>query len=202
MPQEKKKQKEVKLDNIYKRFPKLKNLGEVTLKADTSFTRDKTGAGDIEYFSPDTTGRQSIIYKMGTENEYEYKHPKPGTHGIVYNPDTNDEQGIALDMLHGMKDADTAYAHKRKVFAHTVMRSPYRFDFQRDWNEANKQPNDGYNAFFDNWIDGKIRSLLFKGTAEDYKKARYWPGEREMLFQNEGIKHSFTELENYLKSSE
>ena len=38
------------LQNIYTKYPAFKNMGEVTIKADTSFTRKRTGIGDIEYY--------------------------------------------------------------------------------------------------------------------------------------------------------
>jgi hypothetical protein len=68
---------------------------------DTTYSRDKTGVGDIEYFPPNAPG---WFYPNG----YYQKHPKPGKHVILYNPKYNDEQDIRLDALHAMP-ADATY---------------------------------------------------------------------------------------------
>lgn len=187
-----------KLDSIYAKYPNLRKMGEVTLHADTTFTKEKTGIGNIEYFSPDTTGRQSIIYPTG----YEYAHPKPGTHGIVYNPKTNDQQSIMLDMLHGMS-VDSSYNAKRNIFK-TAMLDKYQNDFEYDWQKYNKesnQYNDGKEAFERNWIDGKIRGLMFEGSEEDFKKANYWSGAKDFYLKDTAIKESFEGIKKFLQEN-
>ena len=185
-----------KLDSIYANYPALKKMGPVTLKADTAFTRQKTGAGNIEYFSPDTAGRQTIIY----DNGFEYPHPKPGTHGIVYNPKDNDQQSIMLDMLHGMT-VDSAYNAKRGIFEQ-AMTDKYGGDLEYDWEDYNKRTggnNDGKEAFKKNWTDGKIRGLMFEGDSIDFKKARYWEGAKDFYLKDDNIRNSFYDIQNYLK---
>lgn len=187
-----------KLKNIYKKYPALKNLGEVTLKADTAFNSNNTGVGNIEYFSNDNEGRQSIIYPNG----YEYKHPKPGTHGIVYDPRDNTEQSIALDMLHGMAKSDTTYNRLRNNYGDAILKSRFRWDLEREWeNEtAKQQPNDGKEQYTKNWIDGSIRNLLFEGTKEDFEKENYWLDAKKVYLSEPEIKDKFLLLEEYLKT--
>jgi flagellar basal body rod protein FlgC len=84
------------LSKIYSKYPAFKNMGNITLKSDPSFTKEKTGLGEIEYFSPT---QDTITYPT----EYKYPHPNLGTHGIVYNPNINNvEESVRLDLLHGM----------------------------------------------------------------------------------------------------
>jgi hypothetical protein len=188
------------LQSIYSKYPAFKNMGKVTLKADPNFTRDKTGAGDIEYFPPNTAdGRNTIIY----DNKFEYAHPKPGTHGIVYNPQNNGEQAIMLDMIHGMS-VDPVFSKHRQEFAQ-AMYNKYGDDMEREWADYNKETNgenDGKESFKSNWIDGQIRALMFEGNSEDFKKANYWEGARNLYLQDPKIKETFTQIQNYLKTGQ
>jgi hypothetical protein len=156
-------QKEI-LDSVYEKYPGLSALGDVTLQPSMDFTREATGVGDIEYMSPE---QDAVNYESG----YTLSHPKPGTHGIIYNPTTNTEQGIALDMLHGMTEADGNYASHRREFGDAML-NKYGEDFERDWALKLKEEGegDGKEAFKNNWIDGKIRNLLFEGSTEDFDK--------------------------------
>lgn len=56
---------EISLESIYSKYPAFRNMGEVTLHPDTAFTKDKTGVGDIEYFSPEE-GREKVTYGNGS----------------------------------------------------------------------------------------------------------------------------------------
>lgn len=78
--------------------PVWKALGNIDYEtvADPEFTREKTGAGSIEYFSAEEP--EGITYNNG----YHRDHPIPGKDVILYNPDENDEQDIRLDALHIM----------------------------------------------------------------------------------------------------
>jgi hypothetical protein len=184
------------LDNIYNKYPAFKNMGELTVKADPEFTRDKTGAGDIEYFSPNDWHDKNT-YNTG----YIYNHPKKGTHAIVYNPKNNDQQSIMLDMLHGMT-SDPVYSKHRSELSDAIL-NKYKGDFEGEWKDYNNETkgnNDGKETFKNNWIDGKVRSLMFEGTPEDYKKHRYWEGEKDLYFQDKNIKTKFNQLKNYLKT--
>ena len=184
------------LSNIYSKYPAFKNMGEVTLKADPNFTVDKTGAGSIEYFS-NQQGRDKITYNTG----YSYPHPKPGTHGIVYNPNGNNEQDVMLDMLHGMT-VDPVYNKHRSEFASEFIKNN-EGDFNADWDRYNKETegdNDGINSFKENWIDGQIRGLMFEGDPDDFEKHRYWPDAKNVYLSNQNVKDKFIQLQNYLKT--
>ena len=191
-------------DQVYSRFPALRNMGEVTFKADPEFTREATGIGDIEYFGPGED-RTQITYP----NNFVYKHPKVGTHGIVYNPETNNAQSIALDMLHGLSKDDKNYEKFRNNFGESYMNSIFREDFERDVKMFKEEiGEDKFNEWYDDdkdyfkqsYLDGVIRNLLFEGTPEDFKESRYWEGAREGYLAYPELKETFTELEDYLKT--
>ena len=184
------------LENIYKNYPGLKNLGEVTLKPDTSFTREKTGIGDIEYFSPT---QDSVRY-----SNYTVPHPSIGTHGILYNPNTNTEQNIALDMLHGMSSADPKYKKLRNNLKKKILSSKFNNDLEHYWKEHNSKfkENDGKEKFVDNYVDGIIRGLLFEGSDEDFENARYSREANEEYLKNKEINNEFDKLNSYIKGYE
>jgi len=180
--------------SLYNKYPALKSMGEVTLKPDTAFTRDKTGAGSIEYFSPT---QDTITY----DNGYKYPHPGLGTHGIVYNPQSNTEQDVALDMLHGMSAADKTYAKRRNSFGESFMDSKFSSDLNREWeryNEETEGKNDGYEQFKKNYLDGTVRNLMFEGTPEDFKKSNYWEDARKVYLSDPKINKNFSRLQSYI----
>jgi hypothetical protein len=191
-------------DQVYSRFPALRNMGEVTFKADPEFTREATGIGDIEYFGPGEDKTQ-ITYP----NSFVYPHPKVGTHGIVYNPETNNAQSIALDMLHGLSKDDKNYEKFRNNFGESYMNSIFREDFERDVKMFKEEiGEDKFNEWYDDdkdyfkqsYLDGVIRNLLFEGSPEDFKESRYWEGAREGYLSQPGLKETFNALEGYLKT--
>jgi hypothetical protein len=182
------------LDNIYTKWPALKKLGNVTLKPDESFTRERTGLGDIEFFSPD-------LPQVSYPNGYIAPHPGLGTYGILYNPLTNDEQNIRLDMLHGMPDADRHYRRLRNRFVKAVKHSDVYDEMNHWYNQAlqNGEAEDGRQHWMDNYTDGQLRTLLYEG---DRSKQNYSDEEAEQLLSHPRIKRKFNKLNNYLQREE
>lgn len=185
------------LTSIYNKYPAFRNMGNVVLKADRTFTRDQTQVGDIEFFDSDKLENNTIAYNNG----FKVKNPNPNGFGIIYNPDNNNEQSIMLDMLHGMTK-DKVYAKHREEFSNAFLNSKYGEDYKREWEQYNKETNgvnDGEQQFKDNWIDGNIRNLMFEGTDEDFEKARYWKDAKKEYLQDENINRTFGQLKNYLQ---
>ena len=140
-------------------------MGKVTLKADPNFTRDKTGAGSIEYFSPK---QDTVRYGTGLKTP----HPKLGTHGIVYNPNENTEEDIMLDMLHGMT-SDKEYSRLRDKFKEQTISDrggDIKYFYEKDKKEG--RARDGYEQWLDNYVDGLIRSEISTATQGDYALER------------------------------
>ena len=182
------------LDNIYSKWPALKKLGDVSIKADESFTRDKTGVGDIEFFSPNTP---QVTYSNG----YVAQNPGAGGYGILYNPSTNDEQNVRLDMLHGMAEADPRYRRLRNRFERAVGHTNIK-DEMNHWYNIDKEKGeaeDGREKWMDNYTDGQLRTLLYEG---DRSKQNYSDEEANQLLSHPRVKRKFNKLNNYLQKGE
>jgi len=174
-------------------FPALEALGNVKVKADKEFTRDLTGIGDIEYFAP---GQKAITYPSGAR----VKHPgSDRRHTVLVNPETNNAQNVALDMLHGLPAEDPEYNRLVQEFGETLGEDDPKHFYELAREEGLAE--DGYDQFRQNYIDGKIRNLLFQGSEEDFKKAIYNPEERQQIQEyNPGAYEKFLEIERHLKS--
>lgn len=173
-------------------YPALSQLGRVTVKADKGFTPERTGVGSIEYFSP---GQKVVRYPSGAE----VKHPGPDKRpAVLYNPDLHDAQSVALDMLHGLDEVDPTYRDMLKEFGDSLNEEEIRYWYNKDVKEGVAM--DGYDQFRQNYIDGKIRNLLFQGSEEDFARARYNPEERQQMQEyNPDAYNKFLEIQNYLK---
>ena len=179
------------LSKIYSKYPAFKNMGNVTLKADTGFTREKTGLGEIEYFNPN---QNTITYPNG----YNYPHPNLGTHGIVYNPNmANPEEAVRLDLLHGMPYSDKAYAKHRDEFGKSFKKQNQE-EIDYWWNKDREKygDGDGKESFEKNYIDGVVRGLLLQGKPEDMG---YSAEANKYYLQNPEISKREKQLENYLQ---
>lgn len=174
-------------------YPALSALGRVTVKADPSFTREATGIGDIEYFAP---GQKVVRYPTGEE----FKHPgSDKRHAVLVNPATNTPQTVALDMLHGMSEADTQFKSMLQEFGDSLSEEEIRYWYNQDLKKG--YAGDGYEQYRQNYIDGKLRNLLFEGSLEDFDKSRYNPNERqEMIEYNPAAYNKFLEIQKYLKN--
>jgi hypothetical protein len=174
-------------------FPALRALGDFKVKTDKDFTREATGAGSIEYFSPDTP---KVTYETGLEVKNPSRGRKPA---VLVNPESNDAQDVALDLLHGLPDYDPQYRDLRERFAESIGDAEIRYFYNMDGGD--EAYPDGYEQFRDNFIDGKIRNFLFEGTEEDFDRARYNPTERQDLNQvnPEAFKVAMR-IRNYLKT--
>jgi hypothetical protein len=175
-------------------FPALKALGRVTVKADPGFTREATGIGDIEYFGP---GQRVVRYPSGAE----FKHPGPDRrHAVLFNPETNNAQAVALDMLHGMSEADPKFRGMLQEFGEALGEDDVRYWYEQDLKEG--YAGDGYEQYRQNYIDGKLRNLLFEGSEEDFARSRYNPRERQdMREYNPRAYQAFEDIQRYLKSN-
>jgi putative chitinase len=190
------------LDDAYSKYPGLEVMkDDLEILGDTSFTREATGVGDIEFFGKDDT---SFTYPTG----FTYPNPNPGGYGIPFNPKTNNSQGIALDMLHGMDESSPKYKELKKEFGKAYLNSKFKKDFkdQIKWMKE-KVGEDKYNEWYDgkdskyfdhSYLDGIIRNLLYEGTPEDFKRDRYWDKAQEEYLSDPKMKETFGNLKKYL----
>ena len=180
------------LSEAMQRFPALRNLGEVSVVPDREFTRDLTGIGDIEYYGPE---QGAITYPSGSVVD----RPSPrGRHTVLVNPDTNDSQSVALDLLHGMADVDPTFSAMLREFGDSLDEGEIKYWYTQDNKDG--YAGDGYDRYRQNYVDGKLRNLLFEGSDEDFARARYNPRERQdMQGYNPRAYELFQLIEKYLK---
>ena len=180
------------LSEAMKRFPALRKLGDVSVVPDREFTRDVTGIGDIEYYGPD---QGAITYPSG--NVVDRPSPK-GRHTVLVNPDTNDSQAVALDLLHGMAEADPKFRDMLEYFGDSLDEGEIKYWYTQDKKDG--YAGDGYDHYRQNYIDGKLRNLLFEGSDEDFARARYNPRERQdMQGYNPRAYEIFEMIKSYLE---
>lgn len=180
------------LSEAMQRFPALRRLGDISVVPDREFTRDLTGIGDIEYYGPE---QEAIRYPSGSVVD----RPSPrGRHTVLVNPDTNDSQAVALDLLHGMADSDPKFRDMIREFGNSLDEGEIRYWYSKDKEEGYAE--DGYDQYRQNYVDGKLRNLLFQGSDEDFARSRYNPRERQdMQGYNPRAYQMFQLIEKYLK---
>lgn len=180
------------LSQALQRFPALRRLGDISVVPDREFTRDLTGIGDIEYYGPE---QGAITYPSGSVVD----RPSPrGRHTVLVNPDTNDSQAVALDLLHGMEDSDPTFRAMLREFGDSLDEGEIRYWYGKDREKG--YADDGYDQYRRNYVDGKLRNLLFEGSDEDFERARYNPRERQdMKGYNPRAYELFQLIEKYLK---
>lgn len=168
---------EITRENLNSIYPVFRNLGHVELTADPNFTSKTSGRGSIEYISPER-GDEPIRYPSG----YELVAPKPGVHNIVYDPNSNNINNVALDLFtHGLRDTDPIYQKYLKEFTDVYNESP-RANSMRKWyaiDEAAGDAPDGREAYENNWIDGDLRGIFHRGTDAQKMDEHYYPKQYE-----------------------
>lgn len=190
---------------------KWKALDNVDFKAipDSTYTREKTGIGSIEFFHKDNP--DGITYPNG----YFREHPSPGENVILYDPKTNDEQDIRLDALHVMPQ-DPVYADLLAMYrlaandgdvAHQADRDykyyvdTYGMDKALKTFDA-KDPQQLWERLFDNAADGLLRNMLIEGTPEYIESKRYYPNKQQLREWNSHLVPYIDEIQKYLETGE
>ena len=177
-------------------FPALESLGRIRVKVDKDYTDEATGVGNIEYFGP---GVPEIPYPTG--NVFD----NPGLdrrRAILVGPKAADPQSVALDMLHALPEVDPKYNQLLQEFGESLNDEEIRYWY----NDAKKEGwwDDGwggYEQYKKNYVDGKLRNLLFEGTEEDFERSRYNPTERDLVKEHEPAAfEKFQEIQTYLKT--
>jgi len=186
------------LNNIKTKWPAVSKLQNVKIVPDSTFTKDKTGTGDIETFY---SKYNTITYPNG----FKYNNPNPGGNAVVYNPKTNNQDDVQLDLLHTLRHDDPVYQKHLSEFTDAYKNSK-NFDRVNYWwnKKGSKQPNDGYQQYFENEVDGSLRNLLAPHSDSELIKHNYLPhkaAEEEILISPDLIKR-FKQLKTYLETGE
>lgn len=170
---------------------------EYTAIPDTTFTRDKTGAGSIEYFS--SQHPEGIIYPNG----YHREHPIPGKDVILYNPNENDEQDIRLDALHIMPK-DDIYDTLNLLYREAAKDSDVFYNAKQKYEEDLKQFGedniDTFDDYFNNEADGLLRNMFIQGSPEYIESKRYYPNKEQLKRWNPQLMPYINNIQQYLES--
>lgn len=192
------------LNSIYSEYPGFRSVDKPVLKADKTFTRDYTGTGDIETFVPYPGGDNSkITYRNGNS----VLNPnKDGGFGIVYNPDTNGRDNIALDMMHLMH-SDKNYEKLWNSFADEYEKTDLGDNPALTWKNMSKkdrdniESTDGYNQFRSNMMDGNIRTLMLGDNKDLISKYRYDPDLMNRVKSNQALNDKWNAIYKYIKTA-
>jgi hypothetical protein len=177
-----------------------KALNNINFEAipDTTFTRDKTGVGDIEYFNPRYPG---IRYPNG----YYREHPSPGKHVILYNPNNNDMQDVRLDALHIMPE-DATYDVLNTLYREAARGTDVEWNARRRYEEDARKYGatniDPYESYFNNEADGLLRNMFIEGTPEYIKSKHYYPDKKQLEEWNKPLLGYINEIRKYLETGE
>lgn len=185
----------------HKNTSKWKALYKVNFKAipDSTFIRENTGLGDIEYFAAEYPN--GITYPNG----YHREHPSPGNDVILYNPKTNDEQDIRLDALHLMSK-DTVYAVLNDLYRYHAKDGDVMYNAEQRYTEDvkkyGKENVDSLEQYFNNEADGLLRNMLIEGTPEYIKSKRYYPHKQHLREWNSHLVPYIDAIQQYLETGE
>lgn len=192
---------------IETQFPSSKAFGTIlpdyTIIADPTFTKDKTGAGEIEYFN-----EPEITYANGYKKANPVKGPS-----LVYNPNSQTEEDIKLDLLHHYREYDPVYQDLLKDYTDTqdpgqilynselgeyFRNLPKEQQTDKNWNKLVKQNLNG--EYMVQGIDGSLRGLM---ASDKLRSIGRYPSrtvyERENL-NTDAARRAYQNIVNYLTS--
>ena len=192
---------------IETQFPSSKAFGTIlpdyTIIADPTFTKDKTGAGEIEYFN-----EPEIVYSNGYKKINPVKGPS-----LIYNPNSQTEEDIKLDLLHHYREYDPVYQDLLKDYTDTqnpgqilynselgeyFRNLPKEQQTDENWNNLVKQNLNG--QYMVQGIDGSLRGLM---ASDKLRSIGRYPSrtvyEKENLNSN-AARMAYQNIVNYLTS--
>lgn len=194
-------------EQIEKDFPSSKAFGTIlpdyTIVADPTFTRDKTGAGEIEYFN-----EPEITYANG----YRKVNPTKGP-SLVYNPNSQTTEDVKLDLLHHYRKYDPVYQDLLEDYTNTqdpgqilynselgeyFRNLPKEQQTDENWNKLVKENLN--SQYMIQGIDGSLRGLM---ASNKLRSIGRYPSrtvyERENL-NTDAARRAYQNIVDYLTS--
>lgn len=188
--------KQFKTNNIKQRlsqeWPSSLSLPQYEIYPDTTFTRDKTGIGDIEYIN-----QPVITYPNG----YQLVNPT-GKPTIVVNPNTNTYQDVKLDLLHHYR---THPIYTDLLNQYSKVQLDYANENDDSWvkGDALHGMKSGINKkdAWNNAIDGSLRALLYADN-DSLRKTHRYPTlkESQNYLPDKQSKEAFDNINRFLHS--
>lgn len=197
---------------IEKEWPSAVGLTQYRITKDPTFTRERTGAGSIEYFN-----EPSITYRNGTTVQNPNQEPT-----LLFDPNTNTVEDIKLDLLHHYREYDKEYQKLLLDYTNALIgnkhtasdlfwnselgeqyRNKYGKDIEKHWDEWNQmvEENINNNQYLTQAIDGSLRSLMASDALREKSNYDTKEGAEASWLRDKYAKRAYNNIIKYLKTS-
>ena len=186
-------------EKLLKEWPVLGNI-KFHIVSDSTFTKDKTGKGSIEYFSPEE--KEYMSYPNG----YKHKNPYVGEASIVYNPSDNDYEDIKMDLLHALRVQDPQYRALVNQIDKIVLEGDddlhrnAKLHYDEDYKKYGKEYAP-FQIYVENEVDGLLRNLFYNGSPQMLEQKNYYPNKESLKKWNQHLLPYIQKIEKYLQGS-
>lgn len=197
---------------IEKEWPSAVGLPQYRITKDPTFTRERTGAGSIEYFN-----EPSITYRNGTTVQNPNQEPT-----LLFDPNTNTVEDIKLDLLHHYREYDKEYQKLLLDYTNALIgnkhtasdlfwnselgeqyRNKYGKDIEKHWDEWDQmvEENINNNQYLTQAIDGSLRSLMASDALREKSNYDTKEGAEASWLKDKYAKRAYNNIIKYLKTS-
>lgn len=197
---------------IEKEWPSAVGLPQYRITKDSTFTRERTGAGSIEYFN-----EPSITYRNGTTVQNPNQEPT-----LLFDPNTNTVEDIKLDLLHHYREYDKEYQKLLLDYTNALIgnkhtasdlfwnselgeqyRNKYGKDIEKHWDEWDQmvEENINNNQYLTQAIDGSLRSLMASDALREKSNYDTKKGAEASWLKDKYAKRAYNNIIKYLKTS-
>lgn len=197
---------------IEKEWPSAVGLPQYRITKDPTFTRERTGAGSIEYFN-----EPSITYRNGTTVQNPNQEPT-----LLFDPNTNTVEDIKLDLLHHYREYDKEYQKLLLDYTNALIgnkhtasdlfwnselgeqyRNKYGKDIEKHWDEWDQmvEENINNNQYLTQAIDGSLRSLMASDALREKSNYDTKKGAEASWLKDKYAKRAYNNIIKYLKTS-
>ena len=204
-------------NSIEREWPSAKAFGTILpdymITPDSTFTRERTGAGDIEYFN-----EPYIDYRKSEKDPLNIIYnPNGSTPTLLYSPQNNSVDDVKLDLLHHYRAYDPVYRelledytktqNKGDILWNSQLGEIFREQYPKDSDESRAawikmvQDTPNTSQYIVQGIDGSLRNLLAKD--ETIATSNYAPrkvAEQQYLSTPEA-QSTFNIIKQYLESN-
>ncbi len=187
------------LERLFKEWPVLSTI-KFNIVPDSTFTKENTGIGSIEYISPNE--EEYITYPNG----YKHKNPHIGEASIIYNPSDNDYEDIKMDLLHALRTQDPKYRELVESIDKVVLegnddlKTNAKLKYEQDYKEYGKEYAP-FKQYVSNEVDGLLRNLFYNGSPEVLKNKNYYPDKKKLKEWNKHLLPYTQKIEQYLSEN-
>lgn len=197
---------------IEKEWPSAVGLPQYRITKDPTFTRERTGAGSIEYFN-----EPSITYRNDTTVQNPNQEPT-----LLFDPNTNTVEDIKLDLLHHYREYDKEYQKLLLDYTNALIgnkhtasdlfwnselgeqyRNKYGKDIEKHWDEWDQmvEENINNNQYLTQAIDGSLRSLMASDALREKSNYDTKEGAEASWLKDKYAKRAYNNIIKYLKTS-